>query len=71
MRTLARAAELVEPAELPHDICRDPTDVAILGTAVAGDADLLVTVDNDLLALGRYAEIAIVRPAEYWNRVTR
>jgi predicted nucleic acid-binding protein len=43
----------------------------VLSTAVAGDAELLVSVDNDLLVLKRYATIDIVRPGEFWNRVAR
>ena len=71
VQSLARAATMVEPAPLPPDACRDPTDLPVLGTAVAGDAELLVSVDNDLLVLKRYATIDIVRPGEFWNRVAR
>ena len=35
------------------------------------DAELLVSVDNDLLVLKRYATVDIVRPGEFWNRVAR
>ena len=71
VQSLARAATMVEPALLPPDACRDPADLPVLGTAVAGDAELLVSVDNDLLVLKRYATIDIVRPGEFWNRVAR
>jgi len=71
VQSLTRAASMVEPALLPPDACRDPTDLPVLGTAVAGDAELLVSVDNDLLVLKRHATIDIVRPGEFWNRVAR
>ena len=71
VQSLARAATMVEPALLPPDACRDPADLPVLGTAVAGDAELLVSVDNDLLVLKRYATIDIVRPGEFWNRIAR
>ncbi len=71
VQSLARAATMVEPAPLPADACRDATDLPVLGTAVAGDAELLVSVDNDLVVLKRYATIDIVRPGEFWNRVAR
>ena len=71
VQSLARAASMVEPTLLPPDACRDPADLPVLGTAVAGDAELLVSVDNDLLVLKRYATIDIVRPGEFWNRVAR
>ena len=71
VQSLARGATMVEPTVLPPDVCRDPADVPVLGTAVAGDAELLVSVDNDLLVLKRYATVDIVRPGEFWNRVAR
>jgi putative PIN family toxin of toxin-antitoxin system len=70
-QSLTNAATLVEPAVLPPDACRDPPDIPVLGTAVAGDADFLVSVDNDLLDLGRYGTVDIIRPGEFWTRVQR
>lgn len=70
-RSMERAARLVEPAALPHGACRDAADVPVLGTAVAGDAEFLVSVDNDLLDLRRYADVSIIRPGEFWNRAAR
>jgi len=71
LTSFARAARLVVPADLPADACRDPDDVPVLGTAVAGGAALLVSVDKDLLYLRRYGDLEIVRPGEFWGRVTR
>ena len=67
---LRRVAVVVEPAELPSDVCRDPTDVPILGTAVGGECVLLISVDRDLLDMQRINEIPIIRPGEYWRRTT-
>ena len=67
---LKGACLLVEPASLPPDSCRDPRDIPILGTAVAGDADLLVTVDRDLLTLGSFRHIPIVKPGQFWQQGT-
>jgi putative PIN family toxin of toxin-antitoxin system len=69
LQALTNAAELVDPALLPADACRDQADIPVLGTAVAGDAEFLVTVDNDLLHLRRYDNVEIIRPGEFWNRV--
>lgn len=69
-RFLERLATTVEPADLPSGVCRDPDDVPVLGTAVAGDASILVTVDKDLLALGEFQGIAIIKPGEFWQRTT-
>jgi putative PIN family toxin of toxin-antitoxin system len=65
---LRRVSLIVLPADLPSDLCRDPTDVPVLGTAVAGECSLLISVDRDLLDLRSIEEIPIVRPGEYWRR---
>lgn len=67
---LRRAAVVVEPARLPTNICRDPTDIPVLGTAVGGECTLLVSVDRDLLDMRRINEIPIIRPGDYWRRTT-
>lgn len=65
---LRRAGVVVLPTELPPDMCRDPTDVPVLGTAVAGECALLVSVDRDLLDMRTVCEIPIIRPGDYWRR---
>jgi putative PIN family toxin of toxin-antitoxin system len=65
---LRRASILVEPAKLPPDLCRDANDVPILGTAVAGECSLLISVDRDLLDMQAIQGIPIIRPGEYWRR---
>ena len=67
---LRRAAVVVEPVDLPPDVCRDPTDVPVLGTAVGGECALLISVDRDLLDIQHINEIPIIRPGEYWRRTT-
>ncbi len=42
--------------------CRDPKDDKFLEIAVAGEADLIVSGDQDLLALHPFAGIPIVPP---------
>lgn len=66
-----KAATIVEPHAVPVDACRDPADLPILGTALAGGAAVLVTVDRDLLDLGEYLGIAILRPAGFWELLGR
>ena len=57
-------AEIFDPPPLPVPVCRDPDDDAVLALAVAAQADLIVSGDQDLLALGAHAGIAIVTPAQ-------
>ena len=65
---LHRASIVVQPADLPQDLCRDPTDVPVPGTAVAGECALLISVDRDLLDMQAIQAIPIIRPGEYWRR---
>ena len=62
-------ADIVEPAELPADICRDPDDVPVLGTAVAGNVEALVTGDAELLKLGEIHDVPILSPRGFYDRL--
>jgi predicted nucleic acid-binding protein len=37
---------------------------------LAGGASVLVTLDKDLLALGVFQGIAIIKPDEFWRQTT-
>ena len=65
---LRRVSILVLPTDLPPDLCRDPTDVPVLGTAIAGECSLLISVDHDLLEMREIRDIPIIRPGDYWRR---
>lgn len=66
MATLVRRiARVVRPVDLPSSACRDPDDVAILGTAAKARAACIVTGDADLLVLGELRGIAIVTPRAF------
>ena len=49
--------------------CRDPKDNMILELAVAGEADVIITGDDDLLALYPFRDIRIVKPADFLDHV--
>lgn len=59
---LHKISELVEIKEIPNIIKKDLTDNMILGTALAGKADLIVSSDQDLIKLKVFRKIAIVHP---------
>jgi len=67
VRLLKSRATLVQPAQLPLSVCRDPDDDAVLATALAGDCQCLVTGDNDLLELGEYQGVRVVSPRAFWE----
>lgn len=48
LENLALMSCLVTPGSVPENLLRDPTDAPILGTALAGHADILCTRDADL-----------------------
>ena len=68
---LQRLAEIIDPPPLPAAVSRDPSDDAVLALAVASQADLIITGDNDLLILGSHAGIPIIDPAEAVTRIRR
>ena len=58
-----------KPAKPSPLSIRDPDDRWVLASAVDGRADLLVTGDQDLLAVARQAPLAIVDPRGCWDRL--
>ena len=64
IRFLDRVAERIPIIYTVH-ACRDPKDNMILEVAVNGRAELIVTGDRDLLALGACQSIPIITPANY------
>ena len=67
---LLRAQEVVPKPANPSSLAiRDPDDRWILASAVAGGADVLVTGDQDLLAIAAQAPLPILNPRGLWDRV--
>ena len=62
-----------ESVEVPEGLTvpdpRDPNDRPFLELAIAGNADALVTGDNDLLALAPYFPVPIITPRELRERL--
>ena len=66
---LRQQAKIVRPAKVPVSACRDSTDLAVLGTALAAEADCLVTGDRDLLELKTFHKIPILSPRAFHDRL--
>lgn len=62
-------AEVIDPPPLIKPVCRDPDDDAVLVLAVAAQADLIVSGDEDLLSLQRFEGVPILSPAMALQRV--
>jgi len=56
--------ELVKPVALTNSVSRDPDDDQVLAAAIGGKVDLIISGDNDLLVLGNYQGIRIIRANE-------
>jgi putative PIN family toxin of toxin-antitoxin system len=64
---LLRGEAVVPPEDEEERItaCRDPRDDKFLEVAVAGEADVIVSGDQDLLILHPFAGIPILPPADF------
>lgn len=71
VRAVRKDSQLVRPVRLAKRVCRDPDDDWVLATAVAGNADVIVTGDKDLLGLKRHQGIPIVNPRGFLELLQR
>jgi putative PIN family toxin of toxin-antitoxin system len=63
LSVLGAVAEVIPPIEQPIPaVTRDPKDDYLLAYAVVGEADYLVTGDNDLLVLQTVGGLRIIAP---------
>ena len=67
---LAQILDRVGRAEIVRDVpavsvCRDPNDDMFFACAVAGNADYIVSEDNDVLAISEHAGIRTVTAAQF------
>ena len=61
LAVLVRRSSLIEPT-LRITACRDPKDNQILELAVSGQANFIITGDDDLLVLHPFQNIEILTP---------
>ncbi len=66
VRTLA---EVTEPQPLAKPVCRDPDDDAVLALALATQADVIISGDEDLISLGNFQDIPILSPMQALQRL--
>ena len=65
----ATLVRLVAPAAISPVILADPDDDIVLATAVAGDAEAIVSGDAHLLGIGEFRGIPIITPAAAVSRL--
>ncbi len=69
LEEIHRLTEVIEPPLLPQPVCRDTDADAVLAVAIAGQADFIISGDDDLLSLKFYQNIPIITPAEAVQRI--
>lgn len=67
MRFLIALLKEVELVEVTEEVaaCRDAKDNKFLELAISGQADCIVSGDDDLLVLSPFREIPILKPREF------
>jgi putative PIN family toxin of toxin-antitoxin system len=58
-----------QPAQLPRIELKDRDDLATVGAAITAGVEVLVTGDKELLDLGRIANLEILSPRQFWERL--
>lgn len=62
---IRKGTAIIEAPLVPKVILRDPDDNHILACAQAGKANLIITLDKDLLDLKEWEGVAIVHPKTF------
>jgi putative PIN family toxin of toxin-antitoxin system len=62
-------AEVIDPPPLAQPVCRDKDDDAVLALALAAQADIVISGDDDLLCLNAVEGIPILTPAQALHKV--
>ena len=68
-RLLRQDTIFSQPTETLDSNIQDVDDLIILASALAGKADVLVTGDKELLALGSIQELEIISPRQFWEKI--
>lgn len=63
--SLREDAAIVRLGARSLHVCRDPDDDKVIETALAGNCRFILSGDKDLLAIGDYLNIKIIKPAEF------
>ena len=69
LRDLRERTILVHPDTTVQDLpLKDPGDLRMLETALAGEAAYVVTSDREFLSHRGYGEVEFITPQEFWRR---
>ena len=65
LKIYAEEATVVKPKPLARPVCRDSDDDEVLATALAAEAEIILTGDKDLLVLKEFQGIKIFSPRQF------
>jgi putative PIN family toxin of toxin-antitoxin system len=65
VRAIVAVAERVAGEEAPGAVPSDPGDEKVLAAALAGRADFVVSLDRDLLRVGKVRGVSLVTPGDF------
>jgi len=69
LQFLKEHAQIVKPEMIESFILKDKKDIPIIGTALSGNAQFLITGDKELLSLREYRNIEILSSRKFWERL--
>ena len=64
----SRVAQEISNFLKEHATIVTPEDLPIIGTALAGKAQFLITGDKELLKLKMYRTVEIISPRKFWEK---
>lgn len=62
---LAINSKIYTPLKLKEKISRDPDDDKFIACALAANVKIIISGDQDLLSIGEYKGINIIKPADF------
>ncbi len=68
---LRRESRVVPKAKAFVVAIRDKSDIPVLSEAIAGNAEILITGDRDLLDIAEQLPIQILTPRAWWEELRR
>jgi uncharacterized protein len=71
LRIIEFHSEVVEPVSFSKPVCSDPDDDKFLEAALAAHAGYVVSGDAALLKVKQYRGIAIIRPTQFLDLLSR
>lgn len=68
---MREGSTLAKPGKLPDIKLQDTSDLEIVAAAIAGDAEVFLTGDAELLGLRHCQGVEILSPRQFWEKLAR